>query len=240
MEIVKFLNLSPQNSKGLHVPLYRNAKKLYNDALLITDINKSYSTSVSLLILSSEEIVKAILVLMHSEGYKVYQIDSAKKFFHDHKIRHQIAQLIESGTGLFEMMIVWEEERKKKIINTKAKWLNDLVHFIKDGYKAIQPMLKTKERIEKLEQFNDLKNQGLYVNYENGIIDPQNQILKEDFEEVHQMVKRIFYYYKGLRVFFHPMLKNHIPKSEIEQGKKDLKFFVEDAMKGFSFKDLKT
>lgn len=45
-----FLNISPNNSKSLHELIYKNALKLKRDALVIADVNKSYSTANSLLI----------------------------------------------------------------------------------------------------------------------------------------------------------------------------------------------
>lgn len=77
----KFIDLNPNESKGLDIYLFNNAKKLKENAILIANKNKSYSSATSLLILSSEEIIKAILVLLHSKGYNVYQLKDAKKFF---------------------------------------------------------------------------------------------------------------------------------------------------------------
>jgi AbiV family abortive infection protein len=76
-----FLNLSPRHSKCLHEPIFKNALKLKKDAITLAERNASYSTANSLLILSSEEMIKALLVLLHSEGYHVYRIEVAEKFF---------------------------------------------------------------------------------------------------------------------------------------------------------------
>lgn len=235
--MVKFLHLSPKSSEGLDKPIFKNAQKLYKDAILIAETNKSYSTSASLLILSSEEVVKAVLVLLHSNEYKVYEIEGAKKFFVDHKIRHQIAQLIESGLGLFESMMIWGEERKKKVIETKYKLFNDAVHLLKDFYKASQPMFKTADRVEKLQEFNNLKNKGLYVDYRDELLDPKVIITEEAYKEINLIVKRTFKFYKILKIFFHESLEKHIPKSKIDEGKESLKFFIDEAMKDFSFKN---
>lgn len=235
--MIRFLHLSPKSSEGLDKPIFNNAQKLYKDAILIAETNKSYSTSASLLILSSEEVVKAVLVLLHSNGYKVYEIEGAKKFFVDHKIRHQIAQLIESGLGLFESMMIWDEERKNKIVKTKSRWFDEVVHLLKDIYKASQPMFETADRVEKLQEFNDLKNKGLYVDYRDELLNPKVIMTEEVYKEVLLIVKRTLKFYKILKIFFHESLEKHISKSKINKGKESLKFFIDEAMRDFSFKN---
>ena len=81
-----FINLSVQQSKGIDYSIYKNARQLRKDALLIAETNKSFSSATSLLILSSEEVIKSILVLLHSQSYKTYLIKDSKRFFKDHRI----------------------------------------------------------------------------------------------------------------------------------------------------------
>ncbi len=114
-----FLNQSPLKSKKLHEPIYKNAQKLRRDAILVANTNKSFSTATSLLVLSSEEIIKAILVLLHSEDFNVYKIKDAKKFFSDHKIRHELAQLLELINGLVESGIEFENNERTKVDSFK-------------------------------------------------------------------------------------------------------------------------
>ncbi len=90
MQEITFINLSKEKSKGLHLNIFENAKQLKFDSSILADINKSYSSASSLLILSSEEIIKAILVLLHTIGYRVYLLKDAKGFFKNHEIRHSL------------------------------------------------------------------------------------------------------------------------------------------------------
>ena len=49
-----FVNLSPEQSKNAYHSIYKNALRKKKDALALIDINKSYDSANSLLVLSSE------------------------------------------------------------------------------------------------------------------------------------------------------------------------------------------
>lgn len=235
----RFINLSSKASNDLDYNIYKNALQLKKDALLIADKRNSYSSATSLLILSSEELVKATLVLLHSKECEVYKIKGAKKFFSDHKIRHQIAQLVEMGAGFINSIDIWEKEKsKQKLFNSKYKLLNTILNGFMELAEASKPLMQSIDRIKKIEEFNTLKNNGLYVDYRDELLYPQKTINKEIFEETKLLIDRMFSFYKGVRILFHPSLIKHIPQTEIDKHQKDLKFFINEALKDFEFDKL--
>jgi len=234
----KFINLSPSATKGVEKPIFHNARRLRKDAILLAEVNKSYSSATSLLILSSEEIIKAILVLMHSEGYKVYLIEGSKKFFSDHKIRHQVAKLLDLMSTLFESMYIWEEQRENPEIKTKIKLLDGVLNFLNDVAKTISPFLNSAERIQLLQEFNDMKNNGFYVDYKDGLIIPKEQIQKEDFLKTKKVVDRLFKLSKAMKILFHESVEKHMSKQEANNTKAELKSVVNDLMKKVTVKEL--
>lgn len=233
-----FFDLTPKESKGKNEVIFKNARQLKKDALLIAGSNKSFSSATSLLILSSEEIIKAILVLLHSEGYKVYKINDARKFFFDHKIRHQLAQLIEMTAGFIESLDKYENQESTKLINTKSEGWNSFINGIIDFAKAITPLANSTNRVDKLEDFNNKKNNGLYVGYKDKLIIPQEEINEIVYSETKDIVVRIFRVYKILKILYHPCIQNRKDQEEIERIKNQMKVFIDDAMKDFSFKEL--
>ncbi|MEQ3498305.1 AbiV family abortive infection protein [Tenacibaculum sp. SSH1-16] len=235
--IKKFPNLTSEESKGIDKLIYKNALQLKKDALLIAENRKSYSSATSLLILSSEEVIKSILVLLHSEGYNVYKLKETHKFFFDHKIRHQIIQLIEMGSGIVKSMIKYDEQKPSKLLKTKINWLNNLVNDFIDLVKAVEPIIDATDRVYKLQLFNELKNKGLYVDYKNVLSLPQTQITENTYKETLMITESIFSFNKGLRVLFHPALKNHMELSQINRIKKLLKDLIDEGLKDFSFKE---
>ncbi|WP_416445703.1 AbiV family abortive infection protein [Leeuwenhoekiella sp. A16] len=224
MEVQQFINLSTQSSKGLDKSIFQNAKKLKADSLLIAEKNKSYSTATSLLILSSEEAIKAILVRLHSEGFKVYQIKGAKKFFSDHRVRHEVAQLIVMGSGLMEASSIWYERKEKPLI--KNAFINGFLNLLATSV----PVLNTFSRIYNLEEFNDLKNQGFYVDYKNELLIPSEKIQESNFNTAKGIAVRLFKFYKLLTLLYNHGGNNRISKSEQAKLKESLKLLIDQAI----------
>lgn len=162
MQELTFINLSKEKSKDLHLDIFKNAKHLKRDSSILADVNKSYSSASSLLILSSEEVIKAILVLLHSHGYRVYLLKDAKGFFKNHEIRHSLQMLIETGMSLFETVNKWESRKlKKQPPKTSRKWLNNTMQFLSDAAFVLSNVSTAMNRIEGIKKFNNLKKCGV-------------------------------------------------------------------------------
>lgn len=231
----KFINLSPKESEGIDEIICRNAYRLKKSAEILVKQNNNYSIGLSILILSSEEIVKAILVFMHSKSLQVYKIKDAKKFFSDHKIRHGVAQMIEVGNGLFESISLWESRHeRKKLFVTKNKKLNSFLNTINDIIKSSAPAVESYENVYKIQEFNDLKNKGLYVDYKNELLDPID-ISLSTYQESKIIIDKIFRFYKLLRILYHPSLYKHLPQKDIVKNKEDLKLLI-SSIQDFDFK----
>ncbi|MDI5895347.1 MULTISPECIES: AbiV family abortive infection protein [Flavobacterium] len=232
-----FINLSPKQSKNIDNAIFKNARQLRKDALLIVEKNKSYSSANSLLILSSEEVIKAILVLLHSEGYEVYQISDAKKFFYNHEIRHQLAQLLEMTAGFIESVQKYENRAPVKLFKTNNVF-GGFLNFVHEIATASDPFVDSTKRIKDLENFNDNKNNGLYVGYKDKLIIPKEKITEAEYRKTKEIVERIFRVYKKLRILYHPCIHNRKDQEEIEDTKMKMKIFIDEGMEGFSFKEL--
>lgn len=230
-----FINLSAQQSKGTDYSIYKNARQLRKDALLIAELNKSFPSATSLLILCSEEVIKSILVLLHSQGYKTYLIKDSKKFFSDHRVRHQLAQLMELSIGILESFEKKASNEPVTLLKTKSEFWNELVNGILEIALASKPFLDSAQRVKKLMEFNDKKNQGLYVDFRDKLLIPQIEISERDFIETKLIVNRIFNVYKGLKIIFHPKVQNHFKNDDIDLLKNQLRVFVDEALKDYSF-----
>ncbi|MAG85981.1 MAG: hypothetical protein CMB97_00995 [Flavobacteriaceae bacterium] len=234
----KFIDLTSEESKGLDKPLFENALRLKEDSELLATTKNSFSIATSLLILSSEEMVKAILVLLHSEGYKVYKLEEASKFFKDHKIRHQIWQLIETGYELFEAKENWNSAK----LNFKSDKKNVTDSLLKNLYAvcmAYKPLSNLKKRVEDIQDFNDLKNKGLYVDFRDGLVIPSESVNEKEYNLVVPITERLFKFYKGIEKLFRATIEaNHISIAESQKQKEDLKLLIDTALEDFSFKKL--
>lgn len=234
----QFLQISPQKSRGLDRIIFSNARKLYRDAEILNRAGGSYSSANSLLILSSEEAIKAILVVLHSEGYRTYGMENAKKFFTDHKTRHQLAKFIELSSGIFESFVQYTEQEPVTLIRTPSKGWNDFLNGVLSILNAAGPVLQSTQRIKLLEEFNTDKNKGFYVDYFNGPIIPEIEINKARHDATKDIVSRIFRVYKGCKILFHPSVSRRYDPAQVALLKEQLKELVNNAMKDFSFTNL--
>lgn len=101
--------------------------------------------------------------------------------------------------------------------------------------RASKPLLQSIDRIKKIEEFNVLKNKGFYVDYRDELIIPKETINETLFNETKIVIERMFLFYKGIKILHHPSLYKHLPQKEIDKYQRDLKLFVNDALKDFSF-----
>ena len=225
-----FLNLSPKASEGLDKPIFENAKRLRASSKLIAEVNQSYSTATSLLILSSEEAIKALLVKFHSEGLKVYQIKGSKRFFSDHKIRHEIAQLIEMGIGFIELVMDSEKRGVKPHKSLRFKKVSKLLDGVLSFLNKSKIMLDAASRINMLSEFNSYKNSGLYVDFQGHLLEPINEIEKTKYEEVKQITDRLFKSYQFITILYDSKSNNHISQEKINTWKVILKTLIDDAI----------
>ena len=225
-----FLTLSASQSKDLDIILFKNACNLKKDAQLITRYNQSYSRGTSLMVLSLEETIKAILVRLHSEDLNIYKLPDARKFFKDHKIRHQIAQLIEMGGGALESYETWTSLRK----NSKrpvAPLFDGIIRFINSS----SPVLAAIRRIDSLDKFNDYKNNGLYVGFNNKLMNPEETVTEKEFQSVQEILERTQRSYKLLRIIYNPKIENRKNVDELKKRKEKLKTFLNEALSDYSF-----
>jgi AbiV family abortive infection protein len=235
----KFLNLSLKDSKGLDKPLYNNALNLKRDAILIAEKRKSYSSASSLLILSTEECVKSILVLLHSEKYKIYQLKDARKFFSDHIIRHQIAMFVIMALKFQDAFKEGLNLSPSKLLNLKSNNFDDFLNLTEDILMQLEPLLEAKPDIDYLQDFNEIKNKGFYVDYRDQLVNPKTEVTIEDYSKVLKINTKVFKFNKLLRILFHEKVENHMKKEKIVEAKKFIKEFIDDGMKLVSFEELK-
>lgn len=234
----RFIDLKPKELKGLDAPIYENGRNLYKDAQLLAKVNGSYSSATSLAVLSTEEYIKAILILLESEGNKVFLLKNAKSFFTSHKIRHNIAQMIEMGQGLFETVINWKEKKRNRRLTKGNQTFINVVNWLDRFASAVITINSSKERIEFLLTLDNLKNNGLYVDYNDFLLEPSIEVDEALFKKVSIINLRVVRFYKLLRVLYNPLLSNHMSQKEINKLRGQIKDFMKDGLDGFSFSEL--
>lgn len=204
----QFVNLDQKESKKIHPAIYKDALRKKKDANLLAQ-NKSFSTANSILILSSEEAVKALMIFLHSEGFHIYKLEDSKKIFSDHKMRHNIAKLIEAIYGLADSFLEFEKIEKSNKSFSDDENINAIVNIVLDFKEAGKPFINSMDRTEILENFNDDKNKGLYTDYRKNLQVSSEIITEEKYIETLETVERIFRIYRIINVSFNPKASHH-------------------------------
>jgi len=233
-----FLTIPHKDLDKAHAPIFFNGKSLYKDACVLVEINKSYASATSLFVLSTEEYIKSILVLLEVNGYEIFKNSKAKKFFKDHKIRHNIAQLIELILFFYDAKLeITTKYKKRKAYQSKISWILETIIIV---LKSIEGVKTNEDRVLFLSKFNDLKNNGLYVGYRNQLQLPSKVISKSDCDSAKEINERISKFYKLLRIFFHSKIDRHIDSSILNIYQKGLKKEVSKLLIETELIDLKS
>ena len=181
-----FINLSREKSKGLDLMVLNNSKKLYKEALLLSN-NNSYSTASSLLILSLEECIKAFYILLHIQGIDVYKSKVAKKIFTNHSVRHDVAKSIEMVIGIIEIINNYSTPEAELNSSNAKRILKIIKGFLRSSLIIIDMSI----RIEKIGNFNKIKNNGFYVDYSDQLIIPNEHVGQKEFYSLLEIYLRM-------------------------------------------------
>lgn len=142
------------------------------------------------------------------------------------------------GFGIYEANEVWNYHRENPLFNNRLGRFSDILNGFYDLAKTAYPVLKSAERINKLNFFNDLKNKGFYVGYNDKLVNPEDQVTKTEYDDVKEVTNRMFKFYKELESLFMTQFETKKEQKEAETNKKNLKVFIDNALNEFSFKKL--
>ena len=195
--------LSNTECLGASKESFTNADDHKRVAESIAD-NGLYGIAVSHLILSTEELVKGVLLYLQYMNFDLRNIAGIHLFFTDHIIKHRFATII--GTMIYpivEMFMSIAHKTKEKLHNPEA----DIIY--NEIEQAI--MLDDESKIEKMfsslpamlnwwDAANVQKNKGFYVDYSKGLETPM-QVTESEYKQAlsitinfqNQVLKAISY-----------------------------------------------
>jgi AbiV family abortive infection protein len=160
-----------------------NANALYFDAILLAN-NGSYGRANSLLIHSTEETMKALILMLDGNGFRFRkEVRGINNLFINHKLRYGLAMF-------FSILSIFTEDLRSFILEIKRDPLH-IIDFIKnkEQREAIilqyaQKKIKIVSReVQWFARAEYLRQDGLYVDYVDEVKTPL-QFTKQDFEDV--------------------------------------------------------
>lgn len=204
-KVVTFLDLNVAESQGIGKIIFKNALRLKNDALILSE-NDSFSTATSILILSLEEVIKAICVELHASEYQVYEIKYIDSVFYNHTKRHQLAETIGKIESLAILIKVIEYCYNK---NQKSNFTPDNIdiNIFNEKLRNLCDILNNICNDSPIEKFNTYKNSGIYVDYYNELLIPKDIITDYEFNQVNEVHNQITRIYKLIVLSHHQSIK---------------------------------
>lgn len=184
------MNLNASECLIASKSLLDNAESLYNDSKLLS-INGSYGHATSLLIQSTEESMKALILFLDGNGFQFRsRVSGINNLFINHKLRYGLAMFL-------SILYIFSKDIKDLI--QKIKGGNVLTFdFKKDKKKAEVILLPYTQNLVKIiikeilwfSQAEFTRQEGFYVDYIDEIRTPL-QISKIDFENVLARLDRM-------------------------------------------------
>ena len=208
-----FHNLSPKECLTIYPEIIKNSDTNWRASEILAN-NQIYGQAISLAILSIEENIKAILIMLDGRGFRLRGIKGFKGVLEDHHMRYYLSFIMSAGY----------------VMGNKMLYLFDLVRFPgKNPSLLAKLMLMMNNRellenfaIEKLKlffdeiaceldwfnQLDDKRKAGLYVDFKDKLLSPEDYGL-EDYSEVYQKLSKVKIVCKNLIEAFDYEFKNH-------------------------------
>ena len=216
----KFTSISRPEAIEIYQDIIKNYKRLKKTAEF-GQTEANYGVALSLYILSSEELIKAFVVLMHGFGVNVFQIKELNKVFHHHKTKHELSTLMELLVLVEAFFTATDKNTYSASINTGIKFIDETYKFLRGIQKAAKPLLEIEENLNWWSKADDYKNRGLYVDYRDELKTP-NQITKEECESGKEKAEKLYERIRVVKITFE------------HQSTEEQKQIISDANKGIT------
>lgn len=159
----------------IYQSIMHNAKNHLVIAELLAS-NEQYGSAITHSILGAEEMTKCLVIFLNGTKINLQAVKGYKGIIQSHLPRHTLANMIAMMAFIAEPMVVLLNHLKSDSSNTEK--------YIKDVLDSFDPQLK---KIEEAMDFwfaaDKLKNKGLYVDFRNQIMKPQD-LTKVEFESI--------------------------------------------------------
>lgn len=204
-----------------------NAEQYHKDAELLID-NRSYGHAFALAVLGEEELAKAMMYRLCSEGllpehYELYLRKRLDKHLHKQAwagslgLVYIITELIQSIRKSIEEQAEEDFGKRKKIVKQKLKEAADDIRE--------QGISKRGEMYELLERFATLqedKNKGLYVDFdfEKKELTSPKSLKKDEVEKYLSQVKSRFEFVKPLLTMSFTPSEKKLAKAQLREAVK--------------------
>ena len=194
-----FLNISKIECLNIYQEIVENSNSHFQISELAANDSK-FGIAISHLILSSEELVKGIIIFLDGNGLQIRKATGVKKFFTNHEVRHTFSVMfLAVSTVLIPITILIKNFKESDDPSLFKKMQNANSNNDQTQVKKLTVKLLTKfasENFEKLSDYFDfwndaeiLKQKGFYVDYKNKLLLPKH-LTNEDYMNAKQITEK--------------------------------------------------
>jgi len=168
MSSKSFLQIPRNECLTVYKEVLKNSDKKWESGVR-ESMAGEFGSAISLQIISIEEMIKAILVLMDGKGFPIRNIKGMNTFFKNHQIRHLLAYIL-LILGLFgeeAIKFLKSYRDKPKELITLFKEMNTDPGYFEKKYKIymLRKLIHFKREFEWFARAEILRQDGLYVDY---------------------------------------------------------------------------
>ena len=113
--IRKFQNLSPHECLAAYTTVMKNANRHFKVSQTLQSVNE-FPNAIAHLILSTEELIKAMVLFLDRYGFNLRKEKMISRIFHDHDARHFILRDIFSVYLIIKPLVTL---KKRKLSQSK-------------------------------------------------------------------------------------------------------------------------
>lgn len=214
----RFEDLKREECLQVYETVIQNAKEHLEISDLLAN-NKKYGSAITHAILASEEMTKAFILFVNGKGIRLNNTKGFVSFFYGHQPRHKLANFMTLLYLFFKpfseiLKIVQEkgleinEEQIKKVLDINES-------MFKDSFTGIDWWLSA----------DNLKNRGLYVDYNNQILRP-NDLNADDFKTSIKVVMSYIMQVNGIIDNIQKIPENDFEKIIVFSKTQRFEFFL--------------
>ncbi|MFT3979635.1 MAG: AbiV family abortive infection protein [Ferruginibacter sp.] len=167
----KFTNLSDEECLKVYPTIWNNFNRHYKIAKLLGE-HQEYPNAIAHLILGTEELVKALALLLQGKGFRVSNMKKYKLLFSNHGARHVVIKDIYSFAIFFSNISRMVDRKNDKSIKNMA--------FV--TYKIFTSIAQGIKNDEWWKEADKRKQKCFYVDFENELLSP-DRFTVDDFQE---------------------------------------------------------
>lgn len=161
-QTINFINLPKEGCLKIYPVVKANAERHFKVARVLSEVSE-YPSAVAHLILGTEELIKALALLLEGKEFNFSTMTDYKKVFYNHSARHSI---------LKEFFSVWLFCKTIIDLKKKRNGEHSILYALRVGASILGGGLEGVRNYEWWSAADKLKQNGFYVDYVNGVISP--------------------------------------------------------------------